>query len=800
MIKRLLPFFAFLLFGAGLNAQCGPFETAVRLEINPDYYYYEVSWKLIDLNSGFVFAEGAPTSTDPQTFNYCISQGSCVVFQISDSYGDGMAPDGHYQLYLDDELYYEYNGYDYGFGENVTFGCPPGGFCSNPIAIDLGNHTTINDFEIWYSFTPQDTGTYRISTCDATLNCPTKIWVYDMCQGITLSDDNLGTTFYADGGCDSNPNGAEAELYLAAGTEYYIRMGYANGSCSGAQINFSLEYIGPVIGCTDPEACNFQPLATVSGDCIYPGDPDCTDLPDLIVLEDVLRNSLEPDVLINDDECYVEEGCIKGFGNRYILRFTTHIKNIGSADYFIGQTPANPSTPSDQFIWDPCHNHWHYRGYAEYVLFDSNGTLIPIGSKNGFCVLDLECSDGGDGKFTCSNMGITAQCGDIYDAALPCQWVDLTDIPAGFYTLVVRVNWDKSPDITGRYEATYENNWAQACFELIYDSNGNPIINEVNDCPIYTDCFGEAFGPAQPDCNGDCGGALLHGDWNLDTLQTADDVALYLNATLNDNGDATPCHDLDDDGNIDIYDAALLQECALHADDPQYWGTRFACQFPAGVYNPDNIVYLIPESLDTAAKTFDIQIINPYSKLFGFEFAVSGLEIASIENLDPGFVANWEFNPQTNKLMALSVSEEGLQKNILPGNFIRIHYSSLTAPEICISEIFNVVSENYHLTNAQVLDPSCISTGITSTGNPAEAQRMFVSPNPANTEFNVFFSNPKNEAVTVILTDASGQTVRAFQGIRQESVRIERDLLPAGMYFLTIQTSHGIMQGKVVFK
>ncbi|TNE62854.1 MAG: T9SS type A sorting domain-containing protein [Bacteroidetes bacterium] len=798
-MARILLISLFLVFTIQtLQAQCQPFETTVRLEIDPDQFWGEISWKFVDLNSGFVFAEGQPSSADPQVFEYCITQGICVVFTISDAHGDGMDPDGSFKLFLDDQLYFEYDGYNFGYEENVTFGCPPGGFCTNPLDIGLGNHTTINGYEIWYSFTPQDTGTYRISTCEAQLDCPTKIWVYDICQGITVTNDNTGATFYADGGCPANPNGAQAELYLAAGTEYYIRLGYANGICNGQGFDFSLEYIGPVIGCTDSLACNYQPLATVSDTCIYPGDPDCTDLPDLIVLENVLRSTLMPDYLISNDPCYVDEGCVSGFGTRYILRFSTYIKNIGVADYYIGTPPSNPNTPSDQFVWDACHNHWHYRGYAEYILFDENGVLLPIGSKNGFCILDLACDNGGLGKYSCGNMGISAGCGDVYDNSIDCQWVDLTGLNAGFYTLVVRVNWDKSPDKTGRKEATYDNNWAQACFELKYDADGDPEIEEMNDCPTYTDCFGEVFGSAQPDCSGACGGALLHGDWNQDTLQELSDIEQYLAASLGGFGDPTTCFDLDEDGNIDIYDAALLQECVLHTDDVQYWGTRYACRFPGGIDNPDDIVYLLPGSLDTVNKTFDVRIVNPFNKLYGFEFEVKGLTISGVENLDTTFAGTWEFNSQ-NKIQALSTEETGLKRNILPGDLIRIHYSKLTAPEVCLGEIYNIVNEKYHRANALVADPACVLTGITSTFSQEELPEVFVMPNPARDFFTVFIGGNRPDAVSLKLFNTAGQVVWASPRSEQPGIRVPRGNLHAGVYFLTIQSPQGIQQVRIIF-
>ena len=68
-----------------------------------------------------------------------------------------------------------------------------------------------------------------------------------------------------------------------------------------------------------------------------------------------------------------------------------------------------------------------------------------------------------------------------------------TGLAAGFYTFVARVNWDQRPDKNGRLEIGYENNWAQACFELKYDG-ATPEIEQAHDCPKYTDCAGVVFG------------------------------------------------------------------------------------------------------------------------------------------------------------------------------------------------------------------------------------------------------------------------------------------------------------------
>ena len=131
-------------------------------------------------------------------------------------------------------------------------------------------------------------------------------------------------------------------------------------NCTGS-INWSLNYLGPVVGCMGPAACNYNPLATVSDTCYYAPNPNCPAGPDLEMVESELRNTLILSSRSSSDACLVAEGCMNGYGQRTTLEFTTWIKNIGVQDYYIGQ----PSQHPQQFTWDNCHNHYHYDGYAE---------------------------------------------------------------------------------------------------------------------------------------------------------------------------------------------------------------------------------------------------------------------------------------------------------------------------------------------------------------------------------------------------------------------------------------------------
>jgi hypothetical protein len=778
------------------SAQCPSGQSAIRLEIDPDQFFHEVSWCLTDGTNSVIYSQGNCNSELPQVFNYCVPNTGCTVFRIKDLLGDGISPDGSFKVFLNNVLIHSNETGDYGFGENIRFNCPQGSFCDQPFVANLGTQSTPNDQEAWYSFVAPDTGTYKISTCGLGNSCATKIWIYDHCSGIVVSENQTGAIFYANDGCS---DGAEATLFLAAGSTYFIRIKYTNNACAGLPINFSLNYVGPVIGCTNPLACNYNPLATIASDCIFPGSPECPDAPDLVVMQDVLRNSMNLGFMANSDQCAVSEGCLRGVGNRYIINFTTHIKNIGTQDYYIGTPPSDPNSSTNQFVYDACHNHWHYRGYADYLLFDTNGNQIPIGSKNGFCVLDLECGDGGSAKYSCGNMGVTAGCGDIYDAGLPCQWIDITDLAAGTYTFVVRVNWDQDPDALGRIEKTYENNWAQACFVLNYAADGTPEIDFINNCPEYTDCQGTLYGNARADCSGVCGGTALQGDLNQDTLRNNNDVNAYLDAALADISTTTPCNELHENGVIDVFDAALLQECVLHSNETAYWGSRFPCTFPTGVENVNDIVYLLPGALDTVAKTFDIQIINPYNKIIGYQFSVSGLEVASVENLATGFYAI----PQSTlngKIIALSNDENiAIKKNILPLNFLRVHYTKLTDWVICVSEIQAIVNSKYQRSEALLADPNCLISGISGTKDlNKKAFVVFTQPNPFSVKTDLFINNPENEAFTVTLMDVTGRILRTYNNLRGEQLTIERGELLSGIYMYSVRNAKGIVSGKLM--
>lgn len=675
--------------------QCTGGQATVQIQVVEDQWAdQETRWELINVNTGAMLGTGTPEGT-----TICVSSTACLVFNIYDTYGDGLINGGSYTV--------RYNGVVMASGGNfgsfatVQMGvCSPGISCSNALTAFADSTYTAPGPNTWYVFTPDTVGTFTFSTCTGN-SCSTAIWLYSYCQGLQWDDTQQATISFSNSGCGDQ---ATFTTYLSANLTYYVRIGDEGTSCQNTPIQWSITYDGPVIGCMDQTSCNFNPLATINNpsQCLYEPNALCPDGPDLMVMQNVLASSIAYQTRSSNDPCLVQEGCMQGSGTRKIIRFTTHIKNIGNQDYFIGV----PSATNSQFEWDLCHNHWHYEGYAEYLLYDMAGNKIPIGFKNGFCVLDLECSGGGSAKYGCSNMGITAGCGDIYNSSLDCQWIDITNVPTGQYMLVVRVNWDNSPDKLGHYETTLSNNWAQVCLQITQNGT-SATVTQVPGCSPYIDCLGQLYGDAQPDCDGVCAGQHRAGDWDIDYQYDYDDRTSYMNAIVDANQVATICNDLNQDDTLTILDPVLLNAClhqqlGLHVDATDH------CDLPKfNVLSPSDSAWFSIGEHNISQQYIDLYMTsNEY--VVGFQFRITGLDIISVTSLvsDPMFTPGIYFNAGNGNVALYSIHEQPLDRYGVPTPVLRIYYAVPGTPDdICI-EHFTVA--NAALEEMIGIAPACV--------------------------------------------------------------------------------------------
>ncbi|NMO23407.1 integrin [Pyxidicoccus fallax] len=160
--------------------------------------------------------------------------------------------------------------------------------------------------------------------------------------------------------------------------------------------------------------------------------------PDLTVDKDAVARTLHVvRKTFAADACEVQEGCVAAPGERRLLRFSTTILNLGRADAVFPPYDERP----DVYVFDECHGHDHLQGFAGYELRDARGQQVLTGRKQGFALLDTisYCTDAAPETFH-DPMGISAGWADVYTFEVPCQWMDITGLGDGAYTLRVGVD------------------------------------------------------------------------------------------------------------------------------------------------------------------------------------------------------------------------------------------------------------------------------------------------------------------------------------------------------------------------
>lgn len=165
-------------------------------------------------------------------------------------------------------------------------------------------------------------------------------------------------------------------------------------------------------------------------------------LPDLTIDPKRFASQMEiVDRQFQAGSCEIEEGTVGGTGYRRLLRFDTVLINSGDGDLRVGN-PTDPANPyASWFIFATCHRHYHIRDFSNYVLLRPDGSVAAPGHKQAFCLEDLlKYETVKSNSYTCANQGITSGWGDWYFKQLSGQWIDITGVPEGDYTVRVTIN------------------------------------------------------------------------------------------------------------------------------------------------------------------------------------------------------------------------------------------------------------------------------------------------------------------------------------------------------------------------
>lgn len=151
-------------------------------------------------------------------------------------------------------------------------------------------------------------------------------------------------------------------------------------------------------------------------------------------------------VYFGASDCAIVEGLVMGTGWRKLLRFNTAISNVGDRPFYLGDPAKHPNVCH----WSNCHHHYHLQGFAEYSLLDANDNVLLRARKQGFCLEDTRPGQPSlygvptpsQPVYDCANQGLSVGWADVYDLSLDGQWIDITNIPAGTYTLRIAADPD----------------------------------------------------------------------------------------------------------------------------------------------------------------------------------------------------------------------------------------------------------------------------------------------------------------------------------------------------------------------
>jgi Lysyl oxidase len=145
--------------------------------------------------------------------------------------------------------------------------------------------------------------------------------------------------------------------------------------------------------------------------------------------------------LVSEDSCELYEGCARGHGLRSLLNLRFALRNVGADSIHIGR-------PADSRLFDlsPCQS-----TYTLYDFFEAE-LLNPAGDRVAHASLSTNCIADEAGNFDCVSQGLGA--GERTTQPMSqCDFIDITDVPTGDYTLRLTVN----PNHTV-CESNYSNN------------------------------------------------------------------------------------------------------------------------------------------------------------------------------------------------------------------------------------------------------------------------------------------------------------------------------------------------------
>lgn len=175
------------------------------------------------------------------------------------------------------------------------------------------------------------------------------------------------------------------------------------------------------------------------------------------------------------DDCLLQK-CVSGRGARRLLSFPVDVANVGSGDIIL----MLPDAPGVRHV--SCDNSSFLDDFLRYELVDADDVQRASGTGNigQACFLQFEAQS--TSPFDCESQGLAARSYRSLYQDSECQWVDITTLPPGDYTLRISVN-------AGRQltETSFDNNQIELPVTVPPNNPLAPCEDDVADPAFYND-------------------------------------------------------------------------------------------------------------------------------------------------------------------------------------------------------------------------------------------------------------------------------------------------------------------------
>lgn len=361
--------------------------------------------------------------------------------------------------------------------------------------------------------------------------------------------------------------------------------------------------------------------------------------------------------------------------------------------------------------------------------------------------------------------------------------------------MVVRVNWDNSPDLLGRIESNIFNNWGQVCLKVKKRPiTGSKYIEVLNVCNPYVDCDGMVFGPAKRDCQGVCHGNAITGNQNADTLLNDSDYQQYLTGVQNQTMSSTPCNDVSGDRKVNVLDLHQMATC-MEETQAGPDGSH-DCEFKPLITNSTHTVSVAIDTVVVSQGYADLKIKNPEDDVAAFELKISGLQVDSVRIMDLGDSGKVTLGYSSTGRIYASLRHNQVSRQADYHTFLRIYFDTVQGTQMCFDSIAVILNKKQEIVN-KTAGPCKAFGAVTYISQGKVKQGLRIIPNPMRTKSTVYFHNPGAFPYELQITDLQGKVVQTKLRITGSQVDIDREELSSGVYLFRF-VGPEVYQGKLV--